>query len=313
MKRFFKETGAVGVSNNDAEEKEKESVQKELKGMKAQMKKDAKLMNEAEGKDLSSDVKVVGLTSALDTLEGLVSQKQVTDPEKWKFPYTPFEQFKKTPRDLFVSYLRWSVKDPEPDPNKKEQQKKDKKDRQDQKDEQDDKEPKLAPIDETKQEYNVDKAFRRLSNYASWMFEEKELFREPLTRESVRETATLGSFIGQKTDKLGRVAWYLDLSRADLSKPVDWDQILRWMVWLLHEMAFDEAVQKNGIVFVEDLAHIGFWNMKKLMNPELQNRSNGIFQGASAVKIKKMLIFRAPWYITALMAFMKIFLSKKLV
>eukprot|EP00729_Bicosta_minor_P024509 gene24509-12410_t len=87
--------------------------------MRKHMKAQTKMADEAEGKDLAGDFRVVGMGAALSALkEGIATKEAMMresaedekDADKWLFAASQVEMFEKTLDDLMEAYLRWSLK-----------------------------------------------------------------------------------------------------------------------------------------------------------------------------------------------------------
>eukprot|EP00294_Goniomonas_avonlea_P013768 CAMPEP_0114540304 /NCGR_PEP_ID=MMETSP0114-20121206/690_1 /TAXON_ID=31324 /ORGANISM="Goniomonas sp, Strain m" /LENGTH=346 /DNA_ID=CAMNT_0001724445 /DNA_START=17 /DNA_END=1057 /DNA_ORIENTATION=+ len=261
---------------------EKKALKKEMASMKDMFDEGATMMKEANGTELKGDVICTGLPAALAGLKQLVTaehQKASGAKEnKWDFRYCPLSEFPgKTMDDLFVAYLKWSQKDK----------------------------------NKAAQTFNISKTLRRLDNYASWMAEHgPELFASgPLGDAMPLARVAMDGFVCLGNENV--VHWWIDLGKCDFTKlpPLE---MLRATVWNIHAITFIPAVQENGIVFIEDLAYCGFRELMAAFPKEMKQKTDKLFQGASAIKMRKFIFLRAPWWMNFFMKLMKAILSKKL-
>ena len=114
---------------------------------------------------------------------------------------------------------------------------------------------------------NVSKAFRRLTAYATRMDEQKDvLIDPPLTLESVRQAKDL-LYSRVTHDDCGRVVWWLDLGQTNFKemKHLAHEEILRFFVWLSHLIMTDESAQRNGIMFLDSMDSVSFYQYMTML------------------------------------------------
>eukprot|EP00978_Attheya_sp_CCMP212_P005052 scaffold11161_cov52-Attheya_sp.AAC.8 len=192
-----------------------------------------------DGSEKKGDVMVPAseiMGQALTLLKQFVATaKEHTKPKnraKFNFSTVPHQEFDKTLDETFQVFLLWG-----------------------------------RTHNKDKDEINVSKSFRRLEQYADWMYETgTELTNPPLEAHSVGNALQIWG-MKASTDKNGRLVWWFDFGTIDHESlkneltPVD---TLRAFVWYAHFIMYDSDAQENGVVFVENFDNLGFMQMVRL-------------------------------------------------
>lgn len=161
---------------------------------------------------------------------------------------------------------------------------------------------------------NVSKAFRRLEAYAAWMEDAAaDLTSSPLTAASVGPA--LAAFpLSTSYDDKGRLVWWVDMKAIDKKAvhAVPVEELFRMFVWYSHAVMYDANAQSNGIVFVENIASMGFWASMTLVPMSLGAKLDRLTIGILPVKMKLILMLDCPTWISAIMKVFGVFMSKKM-
>lgn len=232
----------------------------------------------AEGKTSESDILLSDVDEALSKLKSMIPETG----DKWKFPVTPLKELDTTLDDILRCFVFWS--------NKVEE-------------------------DEGEPVYNVNKAFRRLENYASWMYDHREDLTEPLTPESMAKPAKAWGMKFTHSEKTGHLMWFMDLGVIDLKaiqEELELKDSLRVFVWLSHIAILDPQAQKKGTMFIEGLAKLGMWESMTMIPMDLGTQLDRLTIGSLPLKMKSFYMFHASRWIHIFMGLMKPFLSQKM-
>ena len=268
----------------------------------------------ADGKHKKHDVIVKKLEDGLELLNEYVSEREKGYAEKNEettknstkkeskkkeklMDLVPLSEFNATQDQFLTSFLKWAEQEQE-EATGKDGKTKSKKDKE---------ETKTTTV------INVSKAKRRLDSYFEWMEDNQDDFEEPLTIESISETAKLWDIQITYDDK-GHFLWWIDIAKLDKEeiKNVAPRDHLRYVVWFSHLVMFDQKAQDNGAKIIENLGHIGFWKLATLVPHELGAKMDRLTIGILPVKMKQIYVFGAAKWMTILMTLLKPFMSKKM-
>lgn len=261
------------------------------KDLKRSLASDAKAMNNMEGKDKKGDVHVETMASAMEALIGMIPA------EDFRFEYQSLHLGKGlcegyTKDHVHRAFLLWSQK----------------------------------PSDREIDSFNVSKAFRRLTAFADYtteMFD--KYFTEPVDMDAsdiVAASRLMEILILQETDPAtGAVVWIMDLSAWDMRNYNDIESvgtshrsIMRWLFALMLRGMWDDNTLVNGVIIIEAFGNVGMRGMLKtqgLFKP-IEDDLNKMFYGVMPFKLKCCILVGAPWWLSALIAFMRLFISKKM-
>lgn len=242
----------------------------------------------ADGKTKKDDIFVHSVEAAVSALKQMVDMavevtKEKYDDDdddharKWKFETAPLKEFGKTLDDIYTSFAIWGSKD-------------------------------------EGVTFNVSRSFRRLQAYASWM----DSHREDLTESKMCASALTKAHdiwkMRGSTDKDGHFVWWLDKEAMDThampSFPVE--ESLRYMVWYSHYVMFHPSAQKNGVIVVENIDKLGFFEAFTIIPPKLGAKIDRLTIGVLPVKIKKFYLMETSRWIKCVMAVISPFMSKKM-
>lgn len=230
---------------------------------------------------------------ALAVLKELIGMaKTKTKKEKmkkmWDFSTSPHEQFGKELDDTFMAFLLWARTSTDTADNDN---------------------------NNTEEKINVSKAFRRLEVYAGWMEDTgDDLITPALTSVSVQSTLKEWA-MRVSIDNQGRLVWWIDLNAIDIGKiksEIPPEDSLRAFVWFAHYVMYDEDAQKNGLVFIENVAHMGMIKMFTMMPMKLSTKLDKLTIGVLPIKMNALYMLETPRWVNILMKFMGMFMSKKM-
>lgn len=256
-------------------------------------------MNMVGGKDGEGDLWLETVEQGVPMLRKYIKDKDLKLAEqqtsaKEKKPFNsywdlvPLEEFHVTQTTFVKSFLKWAIKD---------------------------REDIAEGSEEAKMVVNASKARRRMDSYFDWMADNmaEDILQNPLTLDSILETHKIWD-LQSSTHEDGRYFWWFDLDKMDrkLMKKMSNQDHLRYMVWYSHLVMFDIKAQDNGIILVEDLAKIGFWNCMTLIPLDLSAKMDRLTMGVLPIKMKAIYCFGVARWFNLMMALMKPFLSKKM-
>lgn len=205
-------------------------------------------------------------------------KKKDEDPARqWRFETAPLKEFHKTLDDVYTSFAVWGSKD-------------------------------------EGVTFNVSRSFRRLQAYASWMDSHREVLTESqMCASALKKAHEIWKMRGS-TDKDGHFVWWLDKEAMDTKAmptfPVE--ESLRYMVWYSHYVMFHPNAQKNGVIVVENIDKLGFFEAFTIISPKLGAQIDRLTIGVLPVKIKKFFLMETSRWIKCLMAVISPFMSKKM-
>eukprot|EP00946_MAST-07B_sp_MAST-7B-sp1_P001055 g1055.t1 len=261
------------------------------KDLKNTMASEAKAMNNMEGKDEKGDVRVETMANAMEALVGMIPEG---DP---RFDYASLHLGEGvckgyTKEHVHRAFLLWSQK----------------------------------PADREGDSFNVSKAFRRLTAFADYtteMFD--KFFQEPVDMDApdiVAASDLMKILIPKETDPAtGATVWIMDMSTWDMSKYQDIGaagtshrSIMRWFFMVMVRSMWDDATTVHGVVIVEAFGDVGMRDMLKMQGlfKPIENDMNRMFYGVMPFKMKSCVLVGTPWWMSALLAFMRLFISKKM-
>ena len=243
------------------------------------------------------------MVTALDTLKGMIARAADADGgdrDKWQFEASlaPLRMMgNRTLDDLFVAFLRWSQGKHE-----------------------DDYDASTA--------FNVEKAFRRLERFATWGHKhhrdmqsagagaggEAPYGPDAFLADHTQLWSMLVSVNTSRGAQPGSVIWVIEPARMNVEelKQTPPARILRYMWHLTHALSLDADANRHGCVIVENLAGASLWVMLGLVPSSVKAKADKLLAGASAVKVKRVLLLNAPWGLRLLIRFVRLFLSKKI-
>uniref|UniRef100_A0A7S0AVP7 CRAL-TRIO domain-containing protein n=1 Tax=Minutocellus polymorphus TaxID=265543 RepID=A0A7S0AVP7_9STRA len=257
----------------------------------------------AHGKDMEGDVYADDIESGVAMLQNMVAQalkeaggEGTKEGQKWTFDAVPLQEFGATMDDVFVAFLRWSGVDSSNEDeheacklkggvNKRE----------------------IFPI-------NVSKAFRRLTAYATWMDEQKSVLLDPpLTLDSVRQAKSL-LYSRVTHDDCGRVVWWLDLGQTKFKemKHLAHEEILRFFVWLSHLIMTDENAQRNGIMFLDSMDSVSFYQYMTMLPYQLGITIDKFMIGVTPLKTKLVVFLKRPLWFDVGFGLLSVFLPTRM-
>mmetsp|Transcript_22057 Transcript_22057/g.46534 ORF Transcript_22057/g.46534 Transcript_22057/m.46534 type:complete len:403 (+) Transcript_22057:63-1271(+) len=258
----------------------------------------------ADGVDLKGDVHAQDMKSGLLMLQLMVREAASVskdDELAWSFHTTPLEEFGKTINHVLLAFLRWSIVD---------------------KSTQDDESCQLIggindnPLSESadaKHEINVSKAFRRLTSYIHWMRSVSSDLMEPLTFESI--TPSLSTFsIHIAHDSCGRLIWWVNLGKTDLSafKSQSPRETTRMFVWVAHLLFLDEGAQTKGLIVVDDMSAIGFYDYMTMLPIQVGISVDRFLISVTPLKAKNVVLMHLPKWAEIGYGLLSWFLTKKM-
>jgi len=107
----------------------------------------------------------------------------------------------------------------------------------------------------------------------------------------------------------------------DLEKVKSWDrsgmsdrEFMRGFWYLMVASMFDSVVQTQGVIIVQSLRNIGFGSMMSMQGAfkSVEATMNEMFYGCMPFKMKECVVVGSPWWVSALIGVMRLFMSKKM-
>jgi hypothetical protein len=182
------------------------------------------------------------------------------------------------------------------------------------------------PADRAADSFNVSKAFRRLTAFADYttsMFD--KYFTTPVDVDAadiVAASELMEILIPREVDaKTGAAVWIMDMGRWDLSQIGDLaargtshTSVMRWFFALMVRSMWDDATAIHGVVIIEAFGNMGFRGMMKVQGlfKPIEEDLNRMFYGVMPFKMNAAVLVGCPWWLSALIAFMRLFISKKM-
>jgi len=161
----------------------------------------------------------------------------------------------------------------------------------------------------------VPKSFARLETYSLWLEENGQWARlsEPLNQaEMAANYEKAGFFCGVlPSPKSQLVLWFMQLKLL-ANAQFDAVSLVRMVLWVMHQLAFDADVQRHGVVVIQDQHNLRWGDIDYVLPDVARQRLKTLSQGASAVKMKHYVLVRTPWWADAIITIMKLFMSAKM-
>ena len=260
---------------------------------------EAKAMNNMLGKDQQGDLHCDGLAAALEALEAMVStaasEANASAGDVNKYDYAGCHLGAalgpcagKTRADLHRAFCLWSQK----------------------------------PEDRAADSFNVSKAFRRLTAFAEYQLNLLEqYFADPIDLDAPGIRAAgriMNMVVPQELHEGEAVVWVMDIDpdmETDLDKAgTSYRDLMRYFWALMLTSLFDDAAAVHGVIIMEGLHRVGFSAMMKLQRlfKPIEDDMNRMFYGVMPFKMKLCVILGSPWWLSALLGFMRLFISSKM-
>ena len=238
------------------------------------------------GADLPDDVVAQTMPEALTILQNMAKDLEMPD-----FVY---DAFGKTRQDLLSAFLYWA--------STEEGQKK--------------KSLCKGGINERSNDIKVSKAFRRLEAYVDWMKQSEQDFEDAHTGNRLPvlpPPKVYDAFrVSLTRDACGRIVWWmdLDLTDEDAVRTFDASESRRFFVWFAHFVMFNKDAQQNGIVFMNNLAHLSFWNFMTMLPLEVGIKTDEFMICVVCLKTKLVTFANRPAWATFAYRILSVFLKK---
>jgi len=262
----------------------------------------------ADGVDLKADIHAQDMEEGLESLQTMVREAasdEKDDEIDWSFHTTPLADFGKTIDDVLLAFLRWSIVD---------------------KNSFDDDDScqligginKFPSSDADQKlnisEVNVSKAFRRLNSYIQWMKSvSSDLVHPPLTFESI--SPSLSTFSIQVThDSCGRLVWWVNLGETDMSafKSKSPRETTRLFVWVAHLLFLDEGAQTKGLLVIDNMAEISFWDYMTMLPIQVGISVDRFLISVTPLKAKNVVLMHLPRWAEIGYGLLSFFLTAKM-
>lgn len=253
----------------------------------------------ADGKDMKGDTYATEVDEALKMLQVMLKESAATSNEDWSFSTSPLGSFSKTVDDVLLAFIRWSMVDnyhDNPDDGNS-----------------------CArigginhPPSDT-EKINVSKAFRRLTSYQQWMQSVSSDLQDPLTYQSIESTLSIFS-LHVSHDECGRLVWYVNLGKTDLAnlKSLSPRETTRMFVWIAHLLFLDEKAQTNGLVVVDDMSDIAFWDYMTMLPIQVGISVDRFLISVTPLKAKNVVLMHRPKWAEIGYSLLSWFLTKKM-
>jgi len=254
----------------------------------------------ADGKEMKGDAYATEVDEALKMLHVMVKDSAATSDEDWSFSTTPLNDFGKTIDDILLAFIRWSMVDNYHD------------------NPEDGNSCTLIgginhPPSET-EKINVSKAFRRLTAYQHWMQSvSPDLQDPPLTFQSIKSTLSIFS-LHVSHDECERLVWFVNLGKTDLAnlKSQSPRETTRMFVWIAHLLFLDEKAQTKGLIVVDDMADIGFWDYMTMLPIQVGISVDRFLISVTPLKAKNVVLMHRPKWAEIGYSLLSWFLTKKM-
>jgi len=108
----------------------------------------------------------------------------------------------------------------------------------------------------------------------------------------------------------GQSTWRESFDRSSMA---DRD-LMRGFWYLMVASLFDSVVQTHGVIIVENLTGVGFSTMLQLQGSfkSIEATINEMYYGCMPFKMKECVLVGSPWWMSALLGVMRLFMSKKM-
>lgn len=258
----------------------------------------AKDMSESDGADYADDMIVTGpMSEAMAALEKLVDDDKAANPASkiWELRGLHLGEglcAGKTFGDVLQSFLRWVQK----------------------------------PDDVISEKFNVSKAFRRAQAFAEWQEDHADKYLQKPIDTSDPEFVAMSEMLpttipdyelGPESQGLeGAVPMFVSLKNGKVGKKQakhSDEAIMRFMFGTLLPLMFDPPCQVKGIVIVEEVTGVSFFDMVSINGAikPVEPLVSKLFYKCIPVKIKALIVTIPPWWMSALFGMVRLFLNKK--
>ena len=264
------------------------------------------VIQSADGQDLRGDVYTDnGFGEGLLLIKQMVNDEAAKSAENkliWSFYTSPLSDFGKTVDDLLLAFLRWAVVDNH---------------RTNGHARADNGCSLIGGINHYPSEsekLNVSKAFRRLTSYTQWMQSVSEdLLISPLTYESVAPSLEIFS-IHVTHDKCGRLVWWVDLGKTqiDVLKAQSTSETTRMFIYVAHLLFLDNNAQTKGLVVVDDMAQIGFWEYMTMLPLKVGINVDRFLISVTPLKAKNVIMMHRPKWVEIAYGLLSWFLNDRM-
>ena len=264
------------------------------------------VISSADGKELKGDVYAVnGFEEGLILIKQMIKDEALKSDKNellWSFQTSPLGDFGKTVDDLLKAFLRWSIVDNHLTNGHA----------------RDDNGCSLIgginhyPSESEK--INVSKAFRRLTAYTQWMQSvSDDLSTSHLTYESIAPSLEIFS-INVTHDNCGRLVWWVDLGKTkiDALKAQSTADTTRMFVWVAHLLFLDDAAQTKGLVVIDDMAEIGFWEYMTMLPLKVGISVDRFLISVTPLKAKNVLMMHRPKWAEIAYGLLSWFLNERM-
>ena len=250
-----------------------------------------KAMNNMEVEDQDGDKIIFGdIGDALLALKAMIPAKEDETDTMYDFKSVHLGKSAargKTKDDIYRGFLYWSQKDE----------------------------------DVENECFNITKAFKRLTSFAKCQDDYFEKYWD--TPVYLKEIRVVNEFMSAFTPEYevagGSPLWAYAMGSHgrgwDLKEWGITDKLLmRWFWYTVVCCLFDKKAQHPGVVIVQSFNNMGVGEMVKMNNAfsGIEKEMNRMFYGCLPVKMKSIIIVGSPWWMSALMRIMRLFLSKKM-
>ncbi|KAL7537952.1 hypothetical protein ACHAWF_005949 [Thalassiosira exigua] len=234
---------------------------------------------EATERDLNTDV-VGDRAEALHILKKLIEDKKETSVKddkregKWEFSASPHHHFGKTLDDTFEAFLSW------------------------------------ARMKDDKGKVNVSRALRRLELYANAMYDYRDILGgDALDIETIKSRAQAWAY-KTTVDSEGRLVWWVDSDRMN-PREFTTEDYLQTVSWYSHAIMYHEAAQKNGIVIIQSVYHIGMKEALTLLPPKVATKVLPLALGVLPIRLEYMYYVECPRWVNLFFMIIGLGQSKK--
>ena len=261
---------------------------------------DISVVQGADGKEMKGDVHTTEVDEALRMLQKMAKESAATTGEDWSFSTTPLKDFGKTTEDVMLAFIRWSMVDNYNGVSDNE-----------------DSCDLVGGVNHSFSEterINVSKAFRRLMSYQQWMKSvSADLQDPPIAYQSIESSLSKFS-LHVSHDECERLVWFVNLGKTDFAnlKAQSPRETTRMFVWIAHLLFLDEKAQTNGLMVVDDMAEIGFWEYMTMLPIKVGISVDRFLISVTPLKAKNVVLMHRPKWAEVGYSLLSWFLTKKM-
>lgn len=136
---------------------------------------------------------------------------------------------------------------------------------------------------------------------------------DPLTFESISQSLSTFS-IHVTHDSCSRLIWWVNLGETKMSafKSQSPRETIRMFVWVAHLLFLDEGAQTKGLVVVDDMAEVGFYEYMTMLPIQVGISVDRFLISVTPLKAKNVVLMHMPKWAEIGYGLLSWFLTKKM-